>query len=243
MSKNKTYPKHGYLLLLDRFFVCLIANLRQKFWIVPCHRKSREICDTTESEFFQRSLLFRYIFACTGFVKYMLEHGMKPGHPDLGFIKKRQGKSGTIKEWVSFAEKIRKNANKGIKTKGWKLVAAPKYIRPRPVEDLRPGDILVHDITLPNHAHGHVMIAMDKAKTKKGAKISTLDIADSSVNPKGPKDKRGKRKETGMGEGTINLRKNKAGDLEMQATCSKKNNPKTCKTGKDWVKLYDVRPV
>ena len=161
---------------------------------------------------------------------------MKPGHPNLGFIKQRPGTSGKIEEWVNFAVKMRKATNKG-----WKLVAAPKYIRP--VEDLRPGDILVHDITLPNHAHGHVMIAMDEAKTKKGAKISTLDIADSSVNPKGPKDKRGKRKETGMGEGTIKVRKNKAGDLEMEATCSKKNNPKTCKTGKDWVKLYVVRPV
>ena len=160
---------------------------------------------------------------------------MKPGHPNLGFIKQRPGTSGTIKEWVSFAEKIREKTNKR-----WKLVAAPKY---GDVEDLRSGDILVHNITLPNHPHGHVMIAMDEAKTKKGAKISTLDIADSSVNPKGPKDKRGKRKETGMGEGTIKLRKNKAGVLEMEATCSKKNNPKTCKTGKDWVKLYVVRPV
>ena len=160
---------------------------------------------------------------------------MKPGHPDLGFIKKRTGKSGTIDEWKNFAEKMRKTTKKG-----WKLVAAPGYDKPM---NLSPGDILIMPIAKPNHDHGHLMIAMDKAKTRKGAKISTLDIADSSVNPKGPKDKRGKRKETGMGEGTIKVRKNKAGVLEMEATCSKKNNPKTCKTGKDWVKLYVVRPV
>ena len=153
---------------------------------------------------------------------------MKPGHPNLGFIKQRPGTSGKIEEWVNFAVKMRKATNKG-----WKLVAAPKY---GDVEDLRPGDILVHNITLPNHPHGHVMIAMDEAKTKKGAKISTLDIADSSVNPKGPKDKRRARKETGMGTGRINLQLNK-GVLEMEAKCSK------CKNGKDWVKLYVVRPV
>jgi hypothetical protein len=162
----------------------------------------------------------------------MLEHGMKPGHPDLGFIKKRPGKSGTIDEWVSFAEKMRKNMNKGIKTKGWKLVATPNY--QRPLEDLRPGDILIMPVAK-NHNHGHLMIAMAKY-TKKGSGVGTLDIADSSVNPKGPKDKRRARKETGMGTGRINLQLNK-GVLEMEAKCSK------CKNGKDWVKLYVVRPV
>merc|ERR550532_1652778 len=130
-----------------------------------------------------------------------------------------------------------KTTNKGLK--GWKLVAAPKY--KRPVADLRPGDILIHNITLPNHAHGHVMIAMDIPKKRAG--FSTLDIADSTVTPKGPKDKRREREETGMGKGTIRLRKNKKDVLEMEATCIKKNNPKTCKNGKDWVKLYVVRPV
>ena len=161
---------------------------------------------------------------------------MKPGHPDLGFIKKRPGKSGTIDEWVNMAVKMKKTTKKG-----WKLVAAPLPGYKERMKNLSPGDILIMPIAPPNHDHGHLMIAMGKAKTKKGARFSTLDIADSTVNPKGPNDKRRKRKQNkGMGTGTINVRENK-GVLEMEAKCKK--NRTSCKTGKDWVKLYVVRPV
>ena len=164
------------------------------------------------------------------------KHGIK--HPDLGFIKKRKGTSGTINEWRDLALKMKNAKNKGLK--GWKLVAAPGY--DKRMKNLSPGDILIMPIAPPNHDHGHLMIAMGKAK--KGARFSTLDIADSTVNPKGPNDKRRKRKQNkGMGTGTINVRENSKGVLEMEAKCDKKKNPKTCKNGKDWVKLYVVRPV
>ena len=163
------------------------------------------------------------------------KHGIK--HPDLGFIKKRKGTSGTINEWRDLAVKMKNAKSKGLK--GWKLVAAPGY-KKGSMKNLSPGDILIMPIATPNHDHGHLMIAMDIPRKKAG--FSTLVIADSTVTPKYQPDTRISkgRKEKGMGKGVIHLRINKE-VLEMEAKCDKKK--KTCKNGKDWVKLYVVRPV
>ena len=172
-----------------------------------------------------------------------INYGIK--HRNLGFISKRKGTSGNITEWVNFAVdlqnavKMKNTKNKALK--GWKLVAAPGYNRP--MGNLSPGDILIYRNGPNPKDTGHVMIAMGKPNTRKRAGFSTLLIADSTQFPKydderakdHPKNKNKKMKkdQTGMGKGTIHLRKNKADVLQVE----KKKNTAV------WVNLYVVRPV
>ena len=166
------------------------------------------------------------------------KYGIK--HRNLGFISKRKGTSGNITEWVDFAMNMKKPKN-NYKAPGWKLVAAPGY-NIKSMGNLSPGDILIYKNGPLRTDTGHVMIALKKPNTWKGA-IFSLDIADSTKFPKynderskdHPKNKNKKMKKnaTGMGKGTIHLRKNKAGLLQMDKHMN----------GKDWTKLYVVRPV